>query len=73
MTGPWPRTSTASSTPATGNGRIARRFTDVSSLQRGAHVLLGPSVLLAAVRGPLKPQLTEPPLSHEEWKVADPT
>lgn len=58
---------------ATGNGRIARRFTDVSSLQRGAHVLLSPDVLLAAVLGPLKPQLTEPPLSHEEWKAADPT
>ncbi|MHA5051331.1 FAD-dependent oxidoreductase [Streptomyces sp. SD15] len=56
---------------ATGNGRIARRFTDVSSLQRGAHVLLTPGVLLAAVRGPLKPQLTEPPLTHEEWKAAD--
>jgi 2-polyprenyl-6-methoxyphenol hydroxylase-like FAD-dependent oxidoreductase len=56
---------------ATGNGRIARRFTDVSSLQRGAHVLLSPDVLLAAVLGPLKPQLTEPPLSHEEWKAAD--
>ncbi|WP_442819193.1 NAD(P)/FAD-dependent oxidoreductase [Streptomyces sp. NBC_01236] len=55
---------------ATGNGRIARRFTDVSSLERGAHVLLAPSVLLAAVIGPLKPQLTGPPLTDDEWKAA---
>lgn len=55
---------------ATGNGRIARRFTDVSSLERGAHVLFAPSVLLAAMAGPLKPQLTEPPLTDEEWKAA---
>lgn len=55
---------------ATGNGRIARRFTDVSSLERGAHILFAPSVLLAAVVGPLKPQLTEPPLTDEEWKSA---
>ncbi|MFE6482827.1 NAD(P)/FAD-dependent oxidoreductase [Streptomyces sp. NPDC057757] len=57
---------------ATGNGRIARRFTDVSSLERGAHVLLAPGVLLAAVAGPLKPQLTGPPLTAEEWKAATP-
>ncbi|MFD4527431.1 pyridine nucleotide-disulfide oxidoreductase [Streptomyces sp. NPDC058470] len=57
---------------ATGNGRIARRFTDVSSLERGAHVLLAPSVLLAAAAGPLKPQLTGPPLTAEEWKAAVP-
>nr|WP_240634491.1 MULTISPECIES: FAD-dependent monooxygenase [Streptomyces] len=55
---------------ATGNGRVARRFTDVSSLERGAHVLLAPSVLLAAVIGPLQPQLTGPPLADEEWKAA---
>ncbi|MFI6341110.1 pyridine nucleotide-disulfide oxidoreductase, partial [Streptomyces sp. NPDC050535] len=55
---------------ATGNGRIARRFTDVSSLERGAHVLLTPRVLRAAVAGPLKPQLTGPPLTAEEWKAA---
>lgn len=55
---------------ATGNVRVARRFTDVSSLERGAHVLLGPAVLLAAVLGPRKPQLTGPPLTDEEWKAA---
>ncbi|WP_326726286.1 pyridine nucleotide-disulfide oxidoreductase [Streptomyces sp. NBC_00243] len=57
---------------ATGNGRIARRFTDVSSLERGAQILLTPSVLLAAVIGPLKPQLTTPPLTAAEWKAAAP-
>jgi flavin-dependent dehydrogenase len=53
---------------ATGNGRIARRVTDVTSLERRAEVLLTPAVLLAAVVGPLKPALTEPPLTAEELK-----
>ncbi|MFD6310834.1 FAD-dependent oxidoreductase [Streptomyces nigra] len=55
---------------ATGNGRVARRVTDVTSLERRAEVLLGPSVLLAAAVGPLKPQLTGPPLTAEEMKKA---
>ena len=55
---------------ATGNGRIARRVTDVTSLERGAQVLLAPSVLLAAIAGPLKPPLTRPPLTVEELKAA---
>ncbi|MHC3472147.1 FAD-dependent oxidoreductase [Streptomyces sp. 7R007] len=55
---------------ATGNGRIARRVTDVTSLERRAEVLLAPDVLLAAAVGPLKPGLTEPPLTAEELKVA---
>ncbi|MBN0044761.1 FAD-dependent oxidoreductase [Streptomyces actuosus] len=55
---------------ATGNGRIARRVTDVTSLERGAGVLLTPSVLLAAVVGPLKPALPGPPLTSEELKRA---
>ncbi|MFF3464803.1 NAD(P)/FAD-dependent oxidoreductase [Streptomyces sp. NPDC002619] len=55
---------------ATGNGRIARRVTDVTSLERGAEVLLAPSVLLAAVVGPLKPTLAAPPLTAEELKAA---
>ncbi|MFB8758421.1 FAD-dependent monooxygenase [Streptomyces nigra] len=55
---------------ATGNGRIARRVTDVTSLERRAEVLLGPSVLLAAAVGPLKPRLTGPPLTAEERKNA---
>ncbi|WOT37125.1 NAD(P)/FAD-dependent oxidoreductase [Streptomyces coeruleorubidus] len=55
---------------ATGNGRIARRVTDVTSLERGAGVLLTPSVMLAAAVGPLKPALTAPPLTAEERKAA---
>jgi 2-polyprenyl-6-methoxyphenol hydroxylase-like FAD-dependent oxidoreductase len=53
---------------ATGNGRIARRVTDVTSLERRAEVLVSPGVLLAAVVGPLKPSLTVPPLTAEELK-----
>ncbi|GGZ11758.1 FAD-dependent oxidoreductase [Streptomyces poonensis] len=55
---------------ATGNGRIARRVTDVTSLERGAAVLLTPPVLLAAVAGPLKPALDGPPLTVWERKAA---
>ncbi|GAA3821931.1 FAD-dependent monooxygenase [Streptomyces coacervatus] len=55
---------------ATGNGRIARRVTDVTSLERRAEVLLAPSVLLAALVGPLKPALAGPPLTAEELKKA---
>ncbi|MFJ3302104.1 FAD-dependent oxidoreductase [Streptomyces sp. NPDC086549] len=54
---------------ATGNGRIARRVTDVTSLERGAEVLLAPGVLLAAALGPLKPALSGPPLTAEERKA----
>nr|WP_228473064.1 pyridine nucleotide-disulfide oxidoreductase [Streptomyces cyaneochromogenes] len=54
---------------ATGNGRIARRVTDVTSLERGAEVLLAPSVLLAALVGPLRPALSGPPLTAEEMKA----
>jgi 2-polyprenyl-6-methoxyphenol hydroxylase-like FAD-dependent oxidoreductase len=53
---------------ATGNGRIARRVTDVTSLERGGEVLLSPRVLLAAVVGPLRPALSGPPLTVEERK-----
>lgn len=55
---------------ATGNGRIARRLTDVTSLERGPEVLLAPSVLLAAAVGPLKPRLEGAPLTAEERKAA---
>ncbi|MGW7263297.1 FAD-dependent oxidoreductase [Streptomyces sp. NPDC054842] len=55
---------------ATGNGRIARKVTDVTSLEKGAHALLSPSVLIAAAVGPLKPQLSGPPLTTEELKAA---
>ncbi|MBG0855508.1 FAD-dependent monooxygenase [Streptomyces spinoverrucosus] len=55
---------------ATGNGRVARRVTDVTSLQRGAETLLAPGMLLAAMVGPLKPPLLAPPLTAEERKAA---
>ncbi|MFA3874034.1 pyridine nucleotide-disulfide oxidoreductase [Streptomyces sp. MMCC 100] len=55
---------------ATGNGRVARRVTDVTSLERGPGVLLTPGVLLAAAKGPLKPPLTAPPLTERERKAA---
>ncbi|ANP57057.1 pyridine nucleotide-disulfide oxidoreductase [Streptomyces griseochromogenes] len=55
---------------ATGNGRIARRVTDVTSLERGPEVLLAPSMLIAAAVGPLKPALSAPPLTVEERKAA---
>ncbi|MFE2098424.1 FAD-dependent oxidoreductase [Streptomyces sp. NPDC059468] len=55
---------------ATGNGRIARRVTDVTALQRGAESLLTPSMLVAAAVGPLKPPLGGPPLTVEERKAA---
>ncbi|MFD9190303.1 NAD(P)/FAD-dependent oxidoreductase [Streptomyces phaeochromogenes] len=55
---------------ATGNGRVARAVTNVTSLQRGIPDLLRPSILIAAARGPLQPQLTEPPLVPAEWNAA---
>ncbi|WP_416971828.1 FAD-dependent monooxygenase [Streptomyces sp. 4F14] len=55
---------------ATGNGRIARAVTDVTALERGGHVLLAPSVLLAAALGPLQPPLADAPLTAEERKRA---
>ncbi|MDH6218027.1 NAD(P)/FAD-dependent oxidoreductase [Streptomyces pseudovenezuelae] len=51
---------------ATGSGRMARDLTDVMTLQKGPEWLFKPSTLVSALRGPLKPQLTEPPLSPEE-------
>ncbi|MFJ5773192.1 FAD-dependent oxidoreductase [Streptomyces sp. NPDC093094] len=54
---------------ATGNGRIARRVTDVTSLERGGEVLLAPSVALAAAVGPLRPALEGPPLTARERRA----
>ncbi|MGX2992792.1 FAD-dependent monooxygenase [Streptomyces sp. JNUCC 64] len=51
---------------ATGNGRIAREITRVTSMENGPLVLLKPSVLVAAARGPLRPPLPAPPLSPAE-------
>ncbi|MGW2459383.1 NAD(P)/FAD-dependent oxidoreductase [Streptomyces sp. NPDC001761] len=55
---------------AAGNGRVARRVTDVTALERGAEVLLAPSVVVAAVAGPLRPALAAPPLTREERRSA---
>ncbi|MGV9247180.1 NAD(P)/FAD-dependent oxidoreductase [Streptomyces sp. NPDC003710] len=51
---------------ATGSGRVARDVTDVMTLEAGPHTLARPSTLVAAIRGPLKPQLAHPPLTDEE-------
>ncbi|MFJ4788600.1 FAD-dependent oxidoreductase [Streptomyces sp. NPDC088794] len=56
---------------ATGSGRIARDLTDVMTLQAGPERLFRPTTLIAAARGPLKPQLTAPPLSIEEQRAID--
>ncbi|MEU6816928.1 FAD-dependent monooxygenase [Streptomyces sp. NPDC046860] len=55
---------------ATGNGRVARRVTDVTSLEAGAEALLAPRMLLAAAVGPLHPPLPGPPLTAGERKAA---
>ncbi|MBL1080900.1 FAD-dependent oxidoreductase [Streptomyces actinomycinicus] len=55
---------------ATGNGRVARRVTDVTALERGAETLLSPSVALAAAVGPLKRPLAAPPLTARERRAA---
>ncbi|HET9380968.1 MAG TPA: pyridine nucleotide-disulfide oxidoreductase [Streptomyces sp.] len=55
---------------ATGNGRVARRVTDVTSLERRAETLLTPDMLLAALVGPLRPRLPGPPLTWDERKAA---
>ncbi|MFJ5534700.1 NAD(P)/FAD-dependent oxidoreductase [Streptomyces sp. NPDC093261] len=51
---------------ATGSGRVARDVTDVMTLEAGPHTLVRPSTLVAAICGPLKPQLAHPPLTDEE-------
>ncbi|MGW1270869.1 NAD(P)/FAD-dependent oxidoreductase [Streptomyces sp. NPDC002491] len=55
---------------ATGNGRMARRVTDVTSLERGPQVLLTPSMLASAAVGPLRPPLSGPPLTVDERRRA---
>ncbi|MFM9629765.1 MULTISPECIES: FAD-dependent oxidoreductase [Streptomyces] len=56
---------------ATGSGRIARDLTEVMTLQAGPERLLRPSTLIAAARGPLKPPLTDPPLSPDERRAIE--
>ncbi|MCJ1676772.1 FAD-dependent monooxygenase [Streptomyces sp. APSN-46.1] len=51
---------------STGNGRVARAVTDVVTLERPAARLFTPPVLLAAVLGPRRQQLTVPPLRTAE-------
>ncbi|GAA3625111.1 FAD-dependent oxidoreductase [Streptomyces fenghuangensis] len=55
---------------ATGNGWVARRITDVTSLERTASVLGDPRLSLAALRGPRRPKLGGPPLTGEEMAAA---
>ncbi|MGW4563019.1 NAD(P)/FAD-dependent oxidoreductase [Streptomyces sp. NPDC004561] len=51
---------------ATGNFRVATALTEVLTLQAAPTVLLRPDVLLAAVAGPLRPQLPGPTFTAEE-------
>ncbi|MEU3727506.1 FAD-dependent monooxygenase [Streptomyces sp. NPDC031705] len=51
---------------STGNGRVTRAVTDVMTLERPASRLFTPPVLLAALLGPRRPQLTGPPLAPAE-------
>jgi flavin-dependent dehydrogenase len=51
---------------ATGNFRVATAMTDVLTLQSSPTCLVRPSVLTAAVLGPLRPQLSGPTLTPHE-------
>ncbi|MER7759505.1 FAD-dependent monooxygenase [Streptomyces sp. NPDC097619] len=52
---------------STGSGRVARAVTDVMTLEKPAFpTLFAPDILLAALRGPQRHQLTRPPLTTEE-------
>lgn len=51
---------------ATGSFFMATALTDVTSMRKGATRLLRPSVLAAALQGPLLPPLAEPPLTERE-------
>ncbi|MGY1455641.1 FAD-dependent oxidoreductase [Streptomyces sp. SS8] len=55
---------------ATGNGWVAHRVTDVTSLERPVSALSAPRLLLAALRGPRRPKLGGPPLTGEEMAAA---
>ncbi|MCD9875659.1 FAD-dependent oxidoreductase [Streptomyces guryensis] len=56
---------------ATGTGRVARALTDVMTLQTGPATLARSSILIATLRGPLKSELTQPPLTVEERQAVD--
>jgi 2-polyprenyl-6-methoxyphenol hydroxylase-like FAD-dependent oxidoreductase len=51
---------------ATGSGRVARAVTDVVTLEAGPETFARPGNLIAALRGPLRPALADPPLTDEE-------
>ncbi|MDQ1024711.1 2-polyprenyl-6-methoxyphenol hydroxylase-like FAD-dependent oxidoreductase [Streptomyces umbrinus] len=51
---------------ATGSFFMATAMTDVTTMRKGATRLARPSVLGAALLGPLRPPLTEPPLTERE-------
>uniref|UniRef100_A0AAU2UZ42 FAD-dependent monooxygenase n=1 Tax=Streptomyces sp. NBC_00003 TaxID=2903608 RepID=A0AAU2UZ42_9ACTN len=55
---------------ATGNYTVATALTEVMTLSGPATGLLRPRVLLAALAGPGKPQLTAPPLTERELALA---
>lgn len=49
-----------------GSSTMTRDFFDVTSLQAPLTTLVRPRVLLGALRGPLRPPLSEPPLTDRE-------
>ncbi|MFJ8085240.1 FAD-dependent monooxygenase [Streptomyces sp. NPDC096205] len=55
---------------ATGSFRVSAALVDVMTLQAPVTRLVRPDVVLAAVRGPLRPPLDRPPLTHVERAVA---
>ncbi|WP_405573956.1 FAD-dependent oxidoreductase [Streptomyces sp. NBC_01167] len=54
---------------STGSYYMAKAVSDVMTLQAGLGRLVTPGVLLAALRGPLRPQLEGPPLTAEELAI----
>ncbi|MFI6565980.1 FAD-dependent oxidoreductase [Streptomyces sp. NPDC050534] len=56
---------------ATGSGRVARAVTDVVTLKAGPATFARPSNVVAALRGPLQPAPTKPPLTDEERQAVD--
>jgi 2-polyprenyl-6-methoxyphenol hydroxylase-like FAD-dependent oxidoreductase len=55
---------------ATGNYTVATALTEVMTLSGPATALVRPRVLLAALAGPGRPQLTNPPLTERELALA---
>jgi len=54
---------------ATGRPLVAKAFFDVVTLSKPVATLIKPAILLAVLRGPRRPRLTEPPLTDEELKT----